>query len=160
MVKIYRDETNYSVVIEGVVESGNPTRFTPSITGGDWLKIYDHALLKEQVDKLHYSRLIDFLGNDFSTPTLALLYLQDVFTPFSRAGSSSNSNEYFIVDTSIISDEYITLSQLPSSTRVILNGIELSEGATRDYRVQGSNIVFNDTSCMEAGDKIKVNYQL
>jgi len=75
-----------------------------------------------------------------------------------KTGLLSYVDEYFDVDPTIVTNGYISLLNIPSHARVLLNGIELSEGISRDYIIQGNDIVFNTPECLEPTDLIKVSY--
>lgn len=67
--------------------------------------------------------------------------------------------EFFSVNPALVTSKTIALSypEEDKSERVLLNGLELSEGATRDYIITNGVIVFSSDLLVD-GDNIKVNY--
>lgn len=67
-------------------------------------------------------------------------------------------NEYFTVGTEITGlTATIINTPLSGSERVILNGLELSEGATRDYTI-ATNVITFTAGVIENGDGVKISY--
>lgn len=65
--------------------------------------------------------------------------------------------EMFDVDNTIVTNNKVALSAPPATERVIVNGIELLKGLTRDYVVTGNEVIFNNPYLVN-GDLLKVSY--
>lgn len=156
--RVWRNESQRASTIEGFASIPDPTLVLVTRSGNK-ITIYSEALLQNYIYMTDFTNLVDENGDVFPSATACETYLISVFQPFVHGGSSAFENEYFDVDSSISLAGQITLTNTPINERVLLNGIELSEGATRDYLVSGSDIVFNDPNCIQVGDLIKVNYQ-
>lgn len=89
--------------------------------------------------------------------------LRYVFNPFSSVVEPINEplleEEFFEVDAALEALKSLDVASIvkEKSERILVNGIELSEGALRDYILTNKTIVFND-GVLKEGDSIKINY--
>jgi len=80
----------------------------------------------------------------------------------SSGGFSANKQiDNYIVDSAIVSNGYVDLSQtinLSMHNFVILNGVVLMEGSTYDYTISGVRVTFTSNVNLTIGDAIVVKY--
>lgn len=86
-----------------------------------------------------------------------------IFNPFSSTVEPINDpiseEEFFDVDATLETLKTVEVQFIvkEKSERVLVNGVELSQGALRDYILTNKTIVFNN-EVLKEGDLIKINY--
>jgi hypothetical protein len=86
-----------------------------------------------------------------------------VYNPFSAEIEPLNEpireEEFYDVDLALEASKTIVVNYIvkQKSERILVNGVELSKGATKDYTLTNNTIVFNN-GVLTNGDSIKINY--
>lgn len=119
---------------------GGLTEIEPPIFSNPILKVIDSNV----IEVLPYRPSIT---NDVTDDDYTKILFQDSITDVTQT---------------LINSRILTLSDIPISKSdvVLLNGIELSRGSTRDYTISNNKITFTSNAYLNVNDVVKVRYAI